>query len=42
MKSIKKGAGDVDIPVTFGGVTFQPGRLALRRRRWRDRSQPLL
>jgi len=25
MKSIKKGAGDVDIPVTFGGVTFVPG-----------------
>ena len=25
MKSIKKGAGDVDIPVTFGGVTFTPG-----------------
>lgn len=24
-KSIKKGAGDVDIPVTFGGVTFAPG-----------------
>ena len=26
MKSIKKGAGDVDIPVTFGGVTFTPGQ----------------
>ena len=25
MKSIKKGAGDQDIPVTFGGVTFTPG-----------------
>ncbi|MBP6801324.1 MAG: putative 4-hydroxy-4-methyl-2-oxoglutarate aldolase, partial [Zoogloea sp.] len=25
MKSIKKGAGDRDIPVTFGGVTFTPG-----------------
>ena len=25
MKSIKKGAGDRDIPVTFGGVTFHPG-----------------
>ena len=25
MKSIKKGAGDVDIPVTFGGVTFVTG-----------------
>jgi regulator of ribonuclease activity A len=25
MKSVKKGAGDVDIPVTFGGVTFTPG-----------------
>ena len=25
MKSIKKGAGDRDIPVTFGGVTFKPG-----------------
>ena len=24
-KSIKKGVGDRDIPVTFGGVTFQPG-----------------
>lgn len=24
-KSIKKGVGDVDIPVTFGGVTFAPG-----------------
>ncbi len=26
MKSIKKGAGDADIPVTFGGVTFVPGQ----------------
>jgi len=26
MKSVKKGAGDVDIPVTFGGVTFTPGQ----------------
>lgn len=25
-KSIKKGAGDVDLPVTFGGVTFVPGQ----------------
>ena len=25
MKSVKKGAGDEDIPVTFGGVTFTPG-----------------
>lgn len=25
MKSVKKGAGDADIPVTFGGVTFTPG-----------------
>jgi regulator of ribonuclease activity A len=24
MKSVKKGAGDADIPVTFGGVTFTP------------------
>ncbi len=24
-KSIKKGAGDIDLPVTFGGVTFTPG-----------------
>lgn len=24
-KSIKKGAGDRNIPVTFGGVTFNPG-----------------
>ena len=24
-KSIKKGEGDVNIPVTFGGITFQPG-----------------
>lgn len=26
MKSVKKGAGDLDIPVTFGGVTFTPGQ----------------
>ncbi|MCE1187159.1 MAG: ribonuclease E activity regulator RraA [Rhodocyclales bacterium] len=26
MKSVKKGAGDLDIPVTFGGVTFVPGQ----------------
>lgn len=26
-KSVKKGAGDVDIPVTFGGVTFTPGEM---------------
>ncbi len=25
LKSVKKGAGDVDIAVTFGGVTFVPG-----------------
>lgn len=25
LKSIKKGAGDRNIPVTFGGVTIQPG-----------------
>ncbi|NMG44275.1 ribonuclease E activity regulator RraA [Aromatoleum toluvorans] len=25
-KSIKKGAGDKDLPVTFGGVTFAPGQ----------------
>lgn len=25
LKSIKKGAGDSDLPVTFGGVTFTPG-----------------
>jgi regulator of ribonuclease activity A len=25
LKSIKKGAGDRDIPVTFAGVTFVPG-----------------
>lgn len=24
-KSIKKGEGDVNIPVSFGGITFQPG-----------------
>ncbi|MDY0013053.1 MAG: ribonuclease E activity regulator RraA [Rhodocyclaceae bacterium] len=26
LKSIKKGAGDQNIPVTFGGVTFVPGQ----------------
>ncbi len=26
MKSTKKGAGDADLPVTFGGVTFVPGQ----------------
>lgn len=26
MKSVKKGAGDADIPVTFGGATFVPGQ----------------
>lgn len=25
LKSIKKGVGEVDIPVTFGGVSFAPG-----------------
>lgn len=25
MKSVKKGAGDTDLSVTFGGVTFTPG-----------------
>ena len=29
-KSIKKNVGDRDIAVTFGGVTFQPGRVPLR------------
>ena len=24
-KSIKKGLGDVNVPVTFGGITFNPG-----------------
>lgn len=24
-KTVKKGVGDVDVPVTFGGVTFTPG-----------------
>ena len=27
-KSIKKGVGDKDLPVTFGGVTFVPGQYA--------------
>ncbi|BAL23544.1 ribonuclease E activity regulator RraA [Azoarcus sp. KH32C] len=26
LKSIKKGAGDTDIPITFGGVSFVPGQ----------------
>ncbi|HOY00005.1 ribonuclease E activity regulator RraA [Zoogloea sp.] len=26
MKSVKKGAGDLDIPVSFGGVTFSTGQ----------------
>lgn len=26
MKSVKKGAGDLDIPVSFGGVTFVTGQ----------------
>ena len=25
MKTEKKGVGELDIPVTFGGVTFNPG-----------------
>ncbi|MGB8855626.1 MAG: ribonuclease E activity regulator RraA [Burkholderiales bacterium] len=25
LKSVKKGAGDMEIPVSFGGVTFVPG-----------------
>lgn len=25
LKSVKKGVGDIDVPVTFGGVTFRPG-----------------
>ncbi|MBI2312025.1 MAG: ribonuclease E activity regulator RraA [Betaproteobacteria bacterium] len=25
LKSVKKGAGDSDVPVNFGGVTFTPG-----------------
>lgn len=25
LKSIKKGAGEADVPVSFGGVTFAPG-----------------
>lgn len=25
LKSIKKGIGEMDIPITFGGVTFNPG-----------------
>jgi regulator of ribonuclease activity A len=25
MKSVKKGVGETEVPVTFGGVTFRPG-----------------
>ena len=25
LKSVRKGIGEVDLPVTFGGVTFRPG-----------------
>lgn len=25
LKSVRKGIGEVDIPVTFGGITFRPG-----------------
>lgn len=25
MKSVKRGVGELNVPVTFGGVTFQPG-----------------
>ncbi|HET9700451.1 MAG TPA: ribonuclease E activity regulator RraA [Burkholderiales bacterium] len=25
LKSVKKGVGETDVPVTFGGVTFRPG-----------------
>ncbi|MGF1546262.1 MAG: ribonuclease E activity regulator RraA [Thiotrichales bacterium] len=25
LKSVKKGVGDIDLPVTFAGVTFHPG-----------------
>ena len=25
MKTDKKGVGEIDVPVTFGGVTFTPG-----------------
>jgi regulator of ribonuclease activity A len=27
MKSVKRGAGEMDVPVTFGGVEFRPGDL---------------
>lgn len=27
LKSIKKGAGDIDIAISFGGVTFLPGEM---------------
>ncbi|WP_022956035.1 ribonuclease E activity regulator RraA [Perlucidibaca piscinae] len=26
LKSVRKGIGDVDVPVTFGGITFVPGQ----------------
>ena len=26
MKTVKRGIGEADVPVTFGGVTFAPGR----------------
>ena len=25
LKSVRKGVGEVDLPVTFGGITFTPG-----------------
>lgn len=25
LKSVRKGRGELDVPITFGGVTFQPG-----------------
>jgi regulator of ribonuclease activity A len=25
LKSVRKGVGEVDVPVTFGGITFRPG-----------------
>jgi regulator of ribonuclease activity A len=27
MKSVKRGAGEMDVPVMFGGVEFRPGDL---------------
>ena len=36
----KTGAGEIDVPVEFGGVTFRPGRDALQRRRRRRRARP--